>query len=153
MLVVNYSNSPSACTLGLFLVLFLIIAPLLVCLAVAACLPASGVLSCFLCLGFMPSQASDSSDGSFSFQLPRAGAGWTASTSCWHSESASTAPELTLDGRLPLPAGIPLPPPPGWRWMGGFRFLLAFHFHRPRAGAGWAASASCWHERANQWPP
>ena len=54
---------------------------------------------------------------------------------------------------LPLPAGISLPPPPSWRWMGSFRFLLAFRFHRPRAGAGWAASASCWHERANQWPP
>ena len=64
--------------------------------------------------------------------------------------SASTAPELALDGRLPLHAGIPLPPPPSWRWRGGFRFLLAFRFHRPRAGAGWAASASCWHERANQ---
>ena len=25
----------------------------------------------------------------------------------------------------------------------------AFSFHRPRAGAGWAASASCWHEQAN----
>ena len=37
--------------------------------------------------------------------------------------------------------------------MGRFRFMLAFRFHRPRAGAGWAASASCWHERANQSPP
>ena len=34
---------------------------------------------------------------------------------------------------------------PSWRWMGGFHFMLAFHFHRPQAGAGWAASASCWH--------
>ena len=44
-----------------------------------------------------------------------------------------------------LPRGFQLPPPPSWRWMGGFRFMLAFRFHRPRAGAGWAASASCWH--------
>ena len=29
--------------------------------------------------------------------------------------------------------------------MGSFHFMLAFHFHRPQAGAGWAASASCWH--------
>ena len=40
----------------------------------------------------------------FSFHRPRAGAGWAASASCWHS--ASTAPELALDGRLPLPAGM-----------------------------------------------
>ena len=59
--------------------------------------------------------------------------------------SASTAPELALDGWLPLHAGIPCPPPPSWRWMGSFHCMLAFHFHRPQAGAGWAASASCWH--------
>ena len=87
------------------------------------------------CQAQRANQASDSS-------LPR-GLDW----------QASTAPELALDGRLPLHAGIPLPPPPSWRWMGGFRFLLAFRFHHPRAGAGWAASTSCWHERANQWPP
>ena len=69
-----------------------------------------------------------------------------------------------------LPRGHQLPPPPSWRWMGGFNCMLAFrvhrppswrwmgsfHFlpafrvHRPRAGAGWAASTSCWHEQANQ---
>ena len=54
-----------------------------------------------------------------------------ASASCSHF--ASTAPRLAPDGQLPLPAGIPLSP--------------AFRFPRPRAGAGWAASASCWHER------
>ena len=53
----------------------------------------------------------------FRFHRPRAGAGWAASASCWHS--ASTAPELALEG--------------------GVRFLLVFRVHRPRAGAGWAA--------------
>ena len=58
MRAVNYSNSLSACTFGLFLLIILLLlrAPLLVCLAVAACLPASGVVSCVLRLGFMPSQ-------------------------------------------------------------------------------------------------
>ena len=64
--------------------------------------------------------------------------------------SASTAPELALDGRFQLHAGIPHPPPPSWRWMGSFHFLPAFRVHRPQAGAGWAASTSCWHEQANQ---
>ena len=77
----------------------------------------------------IPSESqSDSTNASvFKTILPAC----TASASCWHF--ASTAPELALDGQLPLPAGIPLP--------------LAFRFPRPRAGAGWAASASCWHER------
>ena len=56
------------------------------------------------CQAQRANQASDSSDESFSFQLPRAGAGWAASASCWHS--TSTAPELALDGRLPLPVGM-----------------------------------------------
>ena len=75
----------------------------------------------------IPSESqSDSTNASvFKTILPAC----TASASCWHF--ASTAPELALDGQLPLPAGIPLP--------------LAFRFPRPRAGAGWAASASCWH--------
>ena len=63
--------------------------------------------------------------------------------------SASTAPVLALDGQFQLHAGIPRPPPPSWRWMGSFHFLPAFRVHRPRAGAGWAASTSCWHEQAN----
>ena len=40
----------------------------------------------------------------FHFHRPQAGAGWAASASCWHF--ASTTPELALDGRLPLPAGM-----------------------------------------------
>ena len=49
---------------------------------------------------------------------------------------------------------FPLPPPPSWRWMGGFHFMLAFRFHRPRAGAGWAASASClWRKPSLGHPP
>ena len=59
----------------------------------------------------------------------------TASAACWHF--ASTAPELALDGQLPLPAGIPLPP--------------AFRFPRPRAGAGWTASTSCWRRTMFLW--
>ena len=49
-----------------------------------------------------------------------------------------------------LPRGHQRPPPPSWRWMGSFHFLPAFRVHHPRAGAGWAASTSCWHEQANQ---
>ena len=33
---------------------------------------------------------------------------------------------------------------------GSFHFMLAFRIHRPQAGAGWAASTSRRHERANQ---
>ena len=77
----------------------------------------------------IPSESQSDSTNASAFKtiLPAC----TASASCW--QFASTAPELALDGQLPLPAGIPLP--------------LAFRFPRPRAGAGWAASASCWHER------
>ena len=56
----------------------------------------------------------------FRFHRPQAGAGWAASTSCWHS--TSTTPEVAWIGsvhRLP-----------SWRWMGSFHFLLAFRVHR-----------------------
>ena len=55
----------------------------------------------------------------FRFHRPRAVAGWVASASCWHS--ASTAPELALDGRLPLPAGMNGPSSP----LGGLPVVQA----------------------------
>ena len=59
----------------------------------------------------------------------------TSSTGGPHTQAASDS-----GGRSPRPML-----PTVQCLSGSFHFMLAFHFHRPQAGAGWAASASCWH--------